>query len=268
MSNETLPLPINVDASNLRISASMVGVNKGATGDTKDMFFFGDYVSSGTKYAALYRNTVNSRLTFAITSTKPSTTVAGTTAKSMQVAAAYCAQVNCAAATASRAAYVDGTSAILASKIPFAASYGQAYRPKAALTYGSTNTYITFGNTLVAGTLTSDWSITAASPGIGLKYTGPPAYVEVYYFASYQCSGTKYSTVAVGSGTPVPGVAVTTRTITSTTCAEFATYAAGRARAVFAINTNDSVIPYTASATAGTYTIYTLHLLARVLGYV
>lgn len=268
MSDEPLPEPIDVNPSDFRIAASLIGVNKNAVDASKDMFFFGDYVSAGTKYAALYRNTTNARLTFAITSTKPTTTVAGTTAKSMQIANAYCALVNCAGATASRAAYVDSVGAILASKVPFTSSYGQAYAPKLTITYGSTNTYQTFGNRLVAGTSTSDWSIVSSSPGFGLKYTGPAAYIEVYYLASYQCVGTKYTTVAVGAGVPTPGVAVTTATITSTTCPDVATYAAGRARAVFIVNTNDSIVPYTASSTAASYTLYTLHLLARVLGYV
>ncbi len=268
MGDEQLPLPINVDPSNFRISASLIGTNKNATGDTKDMFFFGNYVSSGTKYAALYRNTANARLTFAITSTEPLTTVAGITAKSLQAAAAYCAQVNCTSATASRVAYVDGAGAILAAKLPFAASYAQLYVPKYSLSYPATNTFQTFGNNMLAGTITSDWSVTAASPGYGLLYTGPNAYIEICYFVSYLSGSTKYTTLAVGAGIPTPSHAVGTQTQYSTYSSASSSFATGHARTVFSINTNDSVILYTASATIASFTINTVHVHVRVLGYI
>ncbi len=268
MSNEPLPLPINVDPSDYFISASLIGVNKGATNDSKDVFFFGDYVSSGTKYAVLYRNTANARLTFAITSTEPSTTVAGTTAKSMQVAKLYSAEVVCGDATASRVAYVDGVGAILATKLPFTSSYAQLYAPKYNLVYSGANTFQRFGSNLLPGTLTSDWSMTPSTPGYGLLYTGQNAYIEVCYFVSYQTAQSTYTTIAVGAGVPTPTHTFAEQTQYSSASQSAASFATGNNRSIFTITNNDSIIPYTAVSVASTTTMYTVHLNVRVLGYI
>jgi hypothetical protein len=273
MSEEDLPLPINPDTSDVVITASLIGVNSSAIDNTKDLFFFGRYVSSGTKYAAIYRDVATSRLNYGYTSTEPGTTVTGATSLDLQIAGFYNTQVNISSQTANRLAQTNGSNVIVSNNLLFTSSYGQLYFTfvSQTQTYPVALTWYTFGNSWTSGGSTSDWSVTASSPGIGLKYTGPNALIEVICYAAYTVGGWKYTTVAVGSGTPTPPAPPSPTALTGIQTLfrlEDNNDAFGNVQFVTTINTNDSVIPYTASSTTASGVLRPSHVLVRVLTYV
>jgi hypothetical protein len=273
MSEEDLPLPINPDTSDIVITASLIGVNSSAIDNTKDLFFFGRYVSSGTKYAAIYRDVATGRLKYGYTSTEPGTTVTGLTALDFQIAGFYNTQVNISSQSTLRLAQTNVSSAIVSNNLPFTTSYGQLYFPivSNSQTYPVINTWYPFTSRWTNGGCTSDWSVTSSDPGYGLKYTGANAIVEIICYVGYTVGGFKYTTVAVGSGVPSPGFTPSFSTLTGATSLfrlEENLVAYGLVRFLTTINTNDSVVPYTAANTTATAVLRAGHVLVRVRSYV
>jgi hypothetical protein len=220
----------------------------------------------------LYRNCTNGRLTFAITNTLPSNLVTGTiTPVAVYVSTLYAQNLNCNNLTANRLFKASSAGAPFESlPMPFTSSYGQSYIINTTdITYAAGNTYYTFGNRWQLGNVTSGWAATT-NPGIGLIYSGADAMMEIECSVSYYdvSNQTKYTTVAFGAGTPVPGYAVTTKNSYTTISSNTNAWANGWVRFVARINTNDSIIPYTASSGITTARILSGNLTARVLSYV
>jgi hypothetical protein len=271
--SSNLPLLISADTSNARFTANFIETNKDATDDTKDVFFFGKYISGGTKYAALYRDVTNQRLSFASSSTQPNNTITVLASLDFQCANLYAQNIQCSGQTASRIGYTNN-GLVASSSIPFTSSYGQLYAGSAYLgnliSYPLANTYYTFGNRLLLGDSTAEWTIYPSSPGIGMQYSGANAVIEVEYICSLYggASGNvRYFTLAIGSGTPAPSNPPAFNKLTSSSFGSEA-WVYGWARTNVTINTNERIIPYVAIAgTLPSNTVYTVHLLARVLYY-
>lgn len=64
-----------LDTSTIRTEDSLIYLGSGNTADTIDLGFYGKYVSSGTKYAGIFRDATDNKFKFFNSGTEPTTTI-------------------------------------------------------------------------------------------------------------------------------------------------------------------------------------------------
>ncbi len=273
--NESLPLPVPLNVPYVTTS-NFMNVAYGNTEDKKDIGVYGAYVSSGTKYAVFFREASSGRFKYGYTTTLPTSTVTSVVLGDISMDSIIGTGLQLSSATVSSVLGFDSSKNIVSTKYPTTPSYGSCYISiYTRINMPTPNVWYNAAGSWLAGSCSSQWSLATPTPNFGLKYTGPNAIVKITYTINSSGFAAGFATIAVGSGTPVPiesaaesAVGLDTRMTYiqkgdadgSTTGSIFTT----------TINTNDSIIFYSAGQSTGSdiFDVVSGGFSALVLSYV
>ncbi len=161
-------------------------------------------------------------------------------------------------ATASSVIGFNLTKNIASTKYPTTPSYGTCYISiYTRINTPVVNTWYNAAGSWLAGSCSSEWSLSTPTPNFGLKYTGPNAIVKITYSINSSGAAAAFTTLAIGANTPVPTESAASdasglsprmtyiqKNDADATCTS----------AIFTttINTNDSIIFYAAAQSSPT----------------
>jgi hypothetical protein len=106
---------------------NMVQIASDNSADAKDIGIYGKFISSGTKYGALYREAASGRFKYGVTTTLPTDTIASVTLGDIGFVNIYSTAMQSSGFTASTLVGFDSSKNLVSSKIPLTPSYGVCY---------------------------------------------------------------------------------------------------------------------------------------------
>ncbi len=265
----SLPTPTPVLLNPYYTSANFYELATSNAADAKDIGISGVFISSGTKYAVMYREASTGNFRIGTTSTAPGDTVTGLTSADLEVASAYLNDLTISGLTTNSVLATDASKNLtVATKLYTAPSYFSAYCTYTASSTVTANTWLSMSTrgTITMPVSTASFTTSTAVAGTGFKYTGPNAIIQISMsFVAYQSQ--LYSAVTIGPGTPAAPSNVSTRRANASFMRnDYLQSSPLLLEFITTINTNDELAIYVASAT--TYmNMYSWTIYGNILGY-
>ncbi len=265
----SLPTPTPVSLDPYFTSANFYELATSNAADVKDIGISGVFISSGTKYAVMYREASTGNFRIGTTSTAPGDMVTGLTNADIEVANAYLTNLTISGLTANSAVATDASKNLtVATKLYLTPSYFSGYCTYTGSTSITANTWVLLSTkgTITVPVLTADFTTSTAVANTGVKYTGPPAIIEISMVFMTN-SSSLYSAITVGPGTPAsPSGVVTRRANVSQMRNDYLTNTPLQLNFITTINTNDELAIYIGSATTF-INIFSWTVAGTILGY-
>ncbi len=267
--DSALPTPTPLVLNPYYTSTNFFEVATSNAADAKDIGISGTFISSGTKYAVMYREASTGNLRVGTTSTAPGNTVTGLTNADVEFANAYLNSLTVSGLTANSMIATDASKNLtVATKLLTTPAYFSAYCTYTGSTSVTANAWVLMSTkaTITMPTSTANFTTSTAIANSGFKYTGAPAIVQLS-MTIITASSSLYCGITTGVATPAaPADKNTRRVNVSQMRNDPRTNTPLYLDFITLMNTNDEIAIYilseTTSMNVGTWTIT-----GTVLGY-